>query len=67
VERSEKRRNSGRAIAGRGIMERIGVGVKGGRIIRGRGTRHEGAGRRWEGWLGWRGRYQRANTNFRDL
>jgi len=33
VKRSKKRRNGGRAIRGRGMMERNGVGGKGGRSI----------------------------------
>jgi len=48
VEISKERRDGGRAIGGRGKMERSGVGGKGGKMIWGRGTRHEGAGSRRE-------------------
>ena len=48
VERGKKRRNGGRAIGGRGIMKRSGVGGKGGRMIAGTGTRCKGAGLGWE-------------------
>ena len=49
VERSKERRNGWRVIGGRGKMERSVVGGKGVRMMWGRGTRHEGAGRRVPG------------------
>jgi len=49
VEGGKERRNSGRAIGGRGKMGRNRMRGKGGRMIRGRGTGRAWAGRRWEG------------------
>jgi len=44
VERIKETRDGGRAIEGRGKMERSGVGGKGGRMIWGRGTKGRGGG-----------------------